>query len=241
MALLGQCLYETKSLLFSLYVKSKAWNHMFHCSGKSQITGNSVSQDSSTSQVWKATRVTPIGHSVPHDLWGPGQYKATSPPPRSLSSIRLWAEGRPASLAASLTGEAWFLQVISSLRVQLYERSAKVQLPAHLTKETSSQLKLYQTPSSNSMSCRGTSTSNWVPQPNRTTKVEIKGPARRLHRIANWTATSFFPFPRTSNTTGLNNYTRLSKTVYSIFCGVYKFDLCCDTLVISYSKVILIC
>ncbi|CAB1442867.1 unnamed protein product, partial [Pleuronectes platessa] len=69
------------------------------------------------------------------------------------------------SKAASLfsciaEGEAWLLQLISSLRIQLYERSAKVQLPAHLIKETSSQIKLYQTPSSDSMSCKRTSTSN---------------------------------------------------------------------------------
>ncbi|CAB1427021.1 unnamed protein product [Pleuronectes platessa] len=34
-------------------------------------------------------------------------------------------------------GEAWLLQLTSSLPI--YERSAKVQLPAHLIKETSSQ------------------------------------------------------------------------------------------------------
>ncbi|CAB1435640.1 unnamed protein product [Pleuronectes platessa] len=69
------------------------------------------------------------------------------------------------SKAASLfsciaEGEAWLLQLKSSLRIQLYERSAKVQLPAHLIKETSSQIKLYQTPSSDLMSCKRTSTSN---------------------------------------------------------------------------------
>ena len=53
----------------------------------------------------------------------------------------------------------------------------------------------------------------------------------------------FFPFTRTGNKTGLiNTYTRRSKTVCSIMCDVYKFDRwCCDILVLSYLKVMLVC
>ncbi|CAB1425342.1 unnamed protein product [Pleuronectes platessa] len=84
----------------------------------------------------------------------PGQDKASSPPPQCLFYNPSKEEGcQP--LFLHRRGEK---PSCSSSHI-LFERSAKVQLPAQLTKETSLQLKLYQTPSSDLMACRKTSTS----------------------------------------------------------------------------------
>ncbi|CAB1436945.1 unnamed protein product [Pleuronectes platessa] len=58
----------------------------------------------------------------------------------------------PAFSPASPEGEPGYSS--SHLLFPSNERSAKVQLPAHLTEETSSYFKLYPTPSCDSMSCR---------------------------------------------------------------------------------------
>ena len=44
--------------------------------------------------------------------------------------------------------------------------------------------------------------------------------------------------PTSKTISGLNNHTRLSKTVYSILCIVYKFDLWCCDIVILWEQVI---
>ena len=118
-----------------------------------------------------------IGHSGPHDLWG---HRANIRHVLPLFTLFL----QP-SLREEHTGSSWIPPRAKGLTAFLLHRSrlsslashllsshptlhgGELQLPAHLTKETSSQHKLYHPLSCNSTFSRRTSTSHWAAQLNR--------------------------------------------------------------------------
>ena len=109
---------------------------------------------------------TPIGHSGPHDLWGHRAY--TRPGLPFFNLFPNPSEGRrlPSHFSCIAKGRSRASPAnIFSSHPTLH--GGELQLPAHLTKETSSQPKLYQPPSRDAMSCRRTSKSNWAAQLNR--------------------------------------------------------------------------
>ena len=165
----------------------------------------------------------------------PGQYKACTP--SLLSLFYNPAEGlRLSSLFSCITEGRSLVSPAHIFSSHPTLHGGELQLPAHLTKETSSQAKLYHLLGATRCPAGELQTA--------TDQQEHEGrshkPARRFHRTVNCTATSF-PFPWMGNKTGLNDHIRLSKTVYLILCDVYKFDLWCgDILVISYLKVMLV-
>ena len=125
---------------------------------------------------------TAIGHSGPHDLWGHranirpvlplfslfprilSEEKGSGPAPLFLQPPE--PEGFPAFFLHRRRLSSWASpDHIFSSHPTLH--GGELQLPAHLTNETSSQPKLYQPLSCDSTSSRRTSTNNWAAQLNR--------------------------------------------------------------------------
>ena len=134
--MLGHGFCETKA---SLHVQSKA---LSTCSLSWRKPEQGLPGCGNVKQRCKTppgTQVsTPIGHSGPHDLWG---HRANIRPVNPLFSLFYDSSYNPSTGGKAVEP---LLQLTSSLPIQLFERSTKVQLPAHLTKETSSHSKLYQ-------------------------------------------------------------------------------------------------
>ena len=180
---------------------------------------------------------TPISHSGPHDLWGHRPNISPRPPLPILFFLQSFrGKGLPSLFSDSSLREELKGPAHSFNSNQL--RGGELQLPAHLTKETSSKPKFYNL-------WAGTRCPAGELQP----ATELQSPTEPRRHEPHYQQDDFtelrtaqqtlLPFPRTGNKTGLiNTYTRLSKTVCSIMCDVFKFDWwCCDILVISYLKV----
>ena len=100
----------------------------------------------------------------------------------------------------------------------------ELQLPAHLTKETS-QPKLYQPLSRDGMSCRRTSNSNWAAQPNRTTKANpVSSENVQYLRWSTWKNVVFSQF-------GLSN------CEMSTFLSAHCFALACAHVALKFPSV----
>ena len=183
---------------------------------------------------------------APWPMRSPGRYKVSSPPSLFFYATLLEEKGGCPTLFDS-SFHATLRELVTSVSAQLqWRRGAAFHSPSEMNLlqiqalPTFKQAWLEQTAKPSKRQQHEVLPNNeqqnsCIAQQNY--KNRSRNPARLLHWTSNRTST-FFPFPWTGNTTGLNNYTRLSKDVYLIPCNVYKFDLCCcDISVPSYLKV----
>ena len=143
-------------------MQSKAWSRMSLCSGENQTLQNSgglnITQRCENRQETQVS--TPIGHSGPHDLWG-HQANIGQVSPSSFSLFH-----------ATRRGEKFGFSSSHPLFPSNSSRGAQRCSFQLISPRKPPGNPSYQLMSSDAMSCRRTSNSNWAAQPNQLRRQE---------------------------------------------------------------------